>query len=516
MIKPKSSKIILIIVINFLQLFRSEWDENISKITREEYDKLVTDRDANIQNEQIFFDQEDMKLIKQDQNSSWLCNKIEDVEIKYISTLSMTTNSEVYLANVTHEGESHLKVIKLVNFEIDHTDKILNEVNFGFMYEKDKHFSGVINCFYDLREGRGERLNLVMNPFPYNLAELIMSNKMKGITVDFKLSMFMKICVGLKGMHVKKIIHRDLSLDNIIINYEETSQQGKGAKKEYVPLISDLGWASYEDEVQSDDIENYIYRAPSVFSNDTYGQEVDSYALGIILYSLLTNKMPHEFIYSIDNYKTVTNFMNVNDLKSQKDSSNLFNFIKWMMEESLDDEILEKKNAELKSTKGTEEDFLKIEVVFWTIANYKKTGKIEGFSGKKDNKKIVTPNNKQKELMAKAYLIYLRQYIINNEPSAKKENEGKGGEKVNINDKIEKCIQSVKSTTSCKGNDSKNCLNNFEKCYLDSKAKILEPNKMFTGQLTGEMKKFINLRLEIRALIFAKIINLQNNKKALI
>ena len=54
----------------------------------------------------------------------------------------------------------------------------------------------------------------------------------KMITQNLKKSLFLKICLGLHHLHSKRIIHRDLKLENILLS--ETDE----------PKLSDFGWAS--------------------------------------------------------------------------------------------------------------------------------------------------------------------------------------------------------------------------------------------------------------------------------
>ena len=521
MIKKKNTFVVLIVTL-FYSYNSSGCGEPPSRLTQEECKILKNGRDQNKSKKNFFYTEDEMKLIKKDQNPSWLCNQIENTKIEYISTLSMTENSEIYLG-IVKKSEKILfyGVIKLVNFETGHTDKILDEINFGLMTEKEPVFTGVVNCFYDLREGKGERINLITQFFPFNLSELLITNRLGKLDLKGKISIFLRLCVAVKKLHVKKIIHRDLSLDNILINYDDDV-------KEFVPFLSDLGWTSYIDEVKKEefgDINNNLYKPSSVFDKSEYGEEIDIYSMGVILYSLISNKLPREFIYSEDNYKTSKVFLNKMDLVRpknisltyRKDSSKLLPLIKWMMNGNLE---IEAKKKELQKKKKNKNEYLKIDIVFWALKEYSETGNISGFEEllKPEEKKITKPPTKNEEKrMKKAYLIFLRQTIINSEPSHKIISEGEGLEKNSINDLLKKCIDETKNKGKC-GN-TKNpkqegeCLKMFEKCYKgEEEGELIEPDKIFKGEVTKEMEKSMMLRRRVREAIFGIVLKMDNTR----
>ena len=520
----KENKFVFLIVVTLFYTYKLDGcGEPPSRLNQEECETLKNGRDENASKKEFFYNQEQMALIKKDQNTSWLCNKIEDVKIEYISTISMTENSEIYLGVVKKEEEiKFYGVIKLVNFETGHTDKILDEVNFGLMTEKEQTFTGVINCFYDLRGGKGERVSLLTKFFPFNMAELIITNKLSKLNQKERISIFLRLCVAVKKLHVKKIIHRDISLDNILINYDDDA-------KDYVPFLSDLGWVTYIDEVKQGevgDISNNLYKPTSIFSKGEYGQEVDLYSMGVVLYSLLSNKLPREFIYSEDNYRTVKIFMNEGDLKKQKnatknyDFSKLLHLIKWMMNDNLN---IDSKKEELQKKKNKKTNYLKIDIVFWALSEYSNNkGKISGFKEllTEKDKKMIKPSQNEQKRMKLAYLIYLRQMVINSEPSHKKTSEGTGSEKTSINDLLENCINETKKNPNClktkNAAEEGECLNKFEECYLDKdNSELAEPDKEFKGTITDDMKKSMGLRKRVRESIFSVVLK-EDNRKLLI
>lgn len=108
------------------------------------------------------------------------------------------------------------------------------------------------------------------------------------------ISIFKNILEGIKGLHQirgnddnKGIIHRDLKPENIIVNGEKVKILDYGISKviDYSALTSTgnfLGSPLYSSPEQITDSKNIDKRS-------------DLYTLGIILYEMLTSKVPYEF-----------------------------------------------------------------------------------------------------------------------------------------------------------------------------------------------------------------------------
>ena len=112
------------------------------------------------------------------------------------------------------------------------------------------------------------------------------------------------LCLGLKEIHDKKIIHRDLKPENILIN------------EDYHIKICDFGNSKKLDFINSyalASIGTYNYMAPEIIEGEIYDEKVDIWALGCIIYELLSlkmcfeNKSPFELINSIinENHKVI-------------------------------------------------------------------------------------------------------------------------------------------------------------------------------------------------------------------
>ncbi len=92
------------------------------------------------------------------------------------------------------------------------------------------------------------------------------------------------ICAGVSYLHDHGIAHRDLKPGNLFIE--------KGMVK-----IGDYGLSKFISATQrsghTESVGTVYYMAPEV-SRGRYGKEVDQYALGVILYQMLTGRLPFD------------------------------------------------------------------------------------------------------------------------------------------------------------------------------------------------------------------------------
>eukprot|EP00826_Nyctotherus_ovalis_P066923 TRINITY_DN994_c0_g1_i20.p1 TRINITY_DN994_c0_g1~~TRINITY_DN994_c0_g1_i20.p1 ORF type:complete len:417 (-),score=143.54 TRINITY_DN994_c0_g1_i20:170-1420(-) len=130
-----------------------------------------------------------------------------------------------------------------------------------------------------------------------NGGDLAKFRKSRGLKMEPGLvrEILIQIVAGLDVLYSKKIMHRDLKLNNILVS---TSPQNKPIVKigdfSFARLIGAAKEAS-EVSLSSDLQEMSIvgtpkYMAPELFNNDPYSFKADIWSLGLILYELLCGK----------------------------------------------------------------------------------------------------------------------------------------------------------------------------------------------------------------------------------
>ena len=113
-----------------------------------------------------------------------------------------------------------------------------------------------------------------------------------------------QIMDAMKYLHEKKILHRDLKSDNILINYDdEDDKKNNNIIKGKIKII-DFGFARYlTKELAESAIGTPIYMDPGIlqklnkdknYANYAYDEKADIWSLGIICYELLVGKSAYD------------------------------------------------------------------------------------------------------------------------------------------------------------------------------------------------------------------------------
>ncbi|GMT04932.1 hypothetical protein PENTCL1PPCAC_27106, partial [Pristionchus entomophagus] len=141
-----------------------------------------------------------------------------------------------------------------------------------------KNVVKLIDCFED-----GDNVYVILELCTRrSLMEL--HQRRRGITEPEARYFTIQVVQGVEYIHGQKIVHRDLKLGNIFINDEMELK------------IGDLGLATrVEDEEKRNTLcgtPNYI--APEVLTKKGHSFEVDIWAIGCILYTLLVGKPPFQ------------------------------------------------------------------------------------------------------------------------------------------------------------------------------------------------------------------------------
>lgn len=142
----------------------------------------------------------------------------------------------------------------------------------------------VSNC-HGITQDHDGNYALVMRYYENgNLRNYLMNNYKN---TSEKLLFLMEVCRGLRGIHDKGLVHKDLHPGNVLIGNSNDKTKNKA-------FISDLGLSDLAYEQQVDKVTGVLpYVAPEVLLEGAYTKASDIYSFGMIMYEVLTGIVPH-------------------------------------------------------------------------------------------------------------------------------------------------------------------------------------------------------------------------------
>ncbi len=145
---------------------------------------------------------------------------------------------------------------------------------------------GNLITLWDIRQDDHGEGWVVMEYVPGPNLREVLNEHPNGLPLDEALRWFVSISKGVAYLHDHGIVHRDLKPGNIF--YDEDEQ---------VVKIGDYGLSKFiscsQRSGQTESVGTFHYMAPEI-GKGAYGREIDIYALGIILYELLTGRVPYD------------------------------------------------------------------------------------------------------------------------------------------------------------------------------------------------------------------------------
>ena len=128
---------------------------------------------------------------------------------------------------------------------------------------------------------------IIMELCDKNLAKLLLERKKNKFNKDEILEIMKQLNKTFKIMSERKILHRDLKLENILIKYNDN--------KKYIMKISDYGSSKRLISLSrncNSNIGTTIYMAPEILEGKEYNYKCDLWSIGIIIYKLYYGKSP--------------------------------------------------------------------------------------------------------------------------------------------------------------------------------------------------------------------------------
>ena len=210
--------------------------------------------------------------------------------------------SDIYLCkdNETNE-EIVLKVLKSKynTFINDKSDKIIKEGNIiselnhkNIVSLIEKQFKGIKKTFSVKGKGKIIEKEIIYIPMEY-ISNDDLTNNLKlsknGFNEEISLFLFKQIIEAINNLHNKNLCHRDIKLDNILLdkNYNikiidfEYCEKIKNENNEKIKMNQKVGTESYMAPEM-----HYLNNG-----NFYYGDKIDIFSSGIVLIALLTGKL---------------------------------------------------------------------------------------------------------------------------------------------------------------------------------------------------------------------------------
>jgi hypothetical protein len=139
-------------------------------------------------------------------------------------------------------------------------------------------------ALYDVRRDGHDDAWVVMEFVRGPSLETILAQHPQGLPVAEVLRWMHGICAGVDYLHEQGLVHRDLKPGNLFL-------------EDGLVKIGDYGLSKFistsRRSGQTESVGTVHYMAPEV-ANGRYGKEIDLYAMGIILYEMLTGSVPFE------------------------------------------------------------------------------------------------------------------------------------------------------------------------------------------------------------------------------
>ncbi len=137
---------------------------------------------------------------------------------------------------------------------------------------------------YDIKQDANDNSWVVMEYVAGQCMEDTVEQHPEGMSEDEALRWMHGVCAGVAYLHDRGIVHRDLKPGNIF------SDEG-------IVKIGDYGLSKFisasRRSGQTESVGTVHYMAPEV-ANGRYGKEIDVYALGIMLFEVITGRVPFE------------------------------------------------------------------------------------------------------------------------------------------------------------------------------------------------------------------------------
>lgn len=190
----------------------------------------------------------------------------------------------------------NLKIDLTSNNEIDEEEIDMNATSAGEEIN-DEEFSSISDLnnkqFMFLKYCKGGNLfEFLLKYYADNQLKLQFWKVIEKIVIE--------LLAAVGYLHLRNVIHRDIKLENILLNYDATELLGESGCKfdEELICLADFGLSKkvlLPDELLETRCGSEDYISPELLMGLHYnGQLTDSWSIGVVVYALLENRLPFD------------------------------------------------------------------------------------------------------------------------------------------------------------------------------------------------------------------------------
>ncbi|RHZ64799.1 hypothetical protein Glove_320g45 [Diversispora epigaea] len=197
-------------------------------------------------------------------------------------------NSGISFNGDIHRSETKV-VLKVLNNSQNMDKEFLKELEHTFQFDT-KFRNQIIRCFGVTQDPKTSNFAFILEYAHYGDLHNFLYENFEEFSWKIKNQYLNSIIEGIKEIHEKKIIHRDLHSGNILVTKHSSGVFDR-------VIISDLGFsqpATIDSNLtRKSQIYGIIsYMAPELFKNQPYSYASDIYSLGMIMWQLTSGHKP--------------------------------------------------------------------------------------------------------------------------------------------------------------------------------------------------------------------------------